>query len=374
MRPGKTIRYLLAASLLLPLAALAQYQFPLNLPPPATPVAREIHNLNTLINWIILGIVVVVFVPLFYALWRHRKSAGHQPETFHEHHRLEILWTVVPFLILIGIAIPTTAVVVDMKDTSKPDLTIKVTGRQWRWEYEYLGQDVRFLSNLATSRDQINNKAPKTVNYLLEVDKPLVVPTGQKVRLVFTSADVIHAWWVPALGVKQDTIPGFIRDAWIRVEQPGIFRGQCAELCGVDHAYMPVVVEAVPPEQFAAWLGEQKTRIAAAREAATKEYSLAELVAQGEKVYVANCASCHQVNGQGIPPAFPGLDNSKLVNGPTAGHLDIVFNGRPGTAMPAFGSQLSDLEIAAVVTYERNAWNNKTGNLVQPREVTALRK
>ncbi|MGE5490137.1 MAG: cytochrome c oxidase subunit II [Actinomycetota bacterium] len=340
---------------------------------PVTSVGREIYDLNTIINWICAGLFFVVFVPMMYALWHHRKSLGHQPHHFHENPRLEALWTIIPFIILIGIAIPTTAVVVDMKDTSKPDMTVKVTGRQWKWEYEYLGQEVKFISNLATSRDQVNNKAPKSDHYLLEVDKPLVVPTGQKVRLVFTSADVIHAWWVPALGVKQDAIPGFIRDAWFRIDEPGTYRGQCAELCGVDHGYMPIVVEALPPQKFAAWMDQQKTQLAEAKAAASKEYALAELVSMGEKVYTANCVSCHQANGQGLPPAFPPLNGSKVVTGTTAGHLDVVFHGRPGTAMPAFGPQLSDLDIAAVVSYERNAWNNKTGNGVQPREVAALR-
>jgi cytochrome c oxidase subunit 2 len=367
-------RSLPASLLLLPLSALAEYSFPLNLQTPVTSVAREIYNLSTVINWICGVLFLLVFVPMIWALWHHRKSRGHAPHSFHEHPRLEALWTIVPFLILIGIAIPTTAVVVDMKDTSKPDMTIKVTGRQWKWEYEYLGQDVKFLSSLATSRDQINNKAPKSEHYLLEVDRPLVIPTGQKIRLVFTSADVIHAWWVPALGVKQDTIPGFIRDAWVRVDVPGTYRGQCAELCGVDHGYMPVVVEALPPEKFAAWMGEQKVKMAEAKAAAGKEYALAELVALGEKVYLANCASCHQANGQGLPPAFPGLNGSKITTGSIEGHLNIVFHGKKGTAMPAFGPQLSDLDIAAVVTYERNTWNNKTGNAVQPRDVVALRK
>ncbi|HJW23579.1 MAG TPA: cytochrome c oxidase subunit II [Rhodocyclaceae bacterium] len=376
LRKPRTIRppSLLAIVLLLPLAALADFQFPLNLQKPVTIVGREIYDLNTVINWICAGIFVVVFIPMFYALWHHRKSLGHQPHHFHENSKLETLWTIVPFLVLIGIAIPTTAVVVDMKDTSKPDMTVKVTGRQWKWEYEYLGQEVKYISTLATSRDQVNNKAPKSEHYLLEVDKPLVVPTGQKVRLVFTSADVIHAWWVPALGVKQDAIPGFLRDAWIKVDEPGTYRGQCAELCGVDHGYMPIVVEAVPPAKFAAWMDQQKTQLAEAKAAASKEYALAELVAMGEKVYKTNCVSCHQANGQGLPPAFPPLDNSKVVTGAIEGHLSTVFHGRPGTAMQAFGPQLSDLDIAAVVTYERNSWHNKTGNAVQPREVAALRK
>lgn len=364
---------LMTASVL-PISAFAEYRFPMNLPPPATEIAGRIHELNTAINWICLGIFLVVFVPMFYALWRHRKSRGHPPATFHEHPGLELAWTVAPFLILIGIAIPTTAVVIDMKDTSRPDMTVKVTGRQWKWEYEYLGEDVRYISNLATPRAQIDNRARKNEHYLLEVDRPLVVPTGRKVRLLFTAEDVIHSWWVPALGVKQDTIPGFIRDAWLRVERPGTYRGQCAELCGLEHAYMPVVVEALPPEKFAAWIDEQKLQLARTRAAAEREYPLAELAAMGEKVYAANCAVCHQANGQGLPGAFPALDRSPLVLGPQGPHLEIVFHGKPGSAMPAFGKQLSDVDIAAVVTYERNAWSNKRADPVQPRQVAVLRQ
>ncbi|MBS1189090.1 MAG: cytochrome c oxidase subunit [Rhodocyclaceae bacterium] len=372
--PTTTRPALLAAGLLLSLPALAEYRFPLNLQPPVTIIGHRIYDLSTTINWICFGIFLVVFIPMFYALWRHRKSIGHEAHHVHEHPLLETLWTIVPFLVLIGIAIPTTAVVVEMKDTSKPDMTIKVTGRQWKWEYEYLGEDVKFLSNLATPREQISNQAPKGEHYLLEVDKPLVVPTDRKVRLVFTAEDVIHAWWVPALGVKQDAIPGFIRDSWFKVDLPGTYRGQCAELCGVDHAYMPIVVEAVPPDKFAIWMNDQKTRLAEARAAASKEYALPELVAMGQKVYQANCVACHQANGQGLPPAFPPLDGSKVVTGPVEGHLTVVFNGRPGTAMQAFGKQLSDVDIAAVITYERNSWNNKTGIAVQPREILAFRE
>lgn len=374
LRSWKPVAALPAAAGLFPLSTAAEFQFPVNLPPPATIIARQIYDLNTLINWVCFGIFVVVFVPMFYSLWRHRKSIGHRAEQFHEHPGLEATWTALPFLILIGMAIPTTGVVIAMKDTSKPDMTVKVTGRQWKWEYEYLGQEVKYISSLGTSREQINNRIPKGEHYLLEVDRPLVVPTGKKIRLVFTSEDVIHAWWVPALGVKQDVIPGFIRDAWIKVDEPGTYRGQCAELCGVEHAYMPVVVEAVAPDKYAAWMDDQKTRIAAAREAAGKEYALADLVAQGQKVYMANCAACHQANGGGIPGTFPALDGSKVVTGPKAAHLDVVFHGRPGTAMAAFGTQLSDVDLAAVVSYERNSWGNKTGDGVQPREVVALRQ
>jgi cytochrome c oxidase subunit 2 len=359
-------------------ASTARGEFAINLAPPATSLAGQIYDLHTLVLWICLGIFLVVFVPMFYAIWRHRKAAGYAARPFHENTRLEIAWTIAPFVILIAMAIPATRVVMAMKDTSASALSIKVTGRQWKWEYEYLGQDVKFISNLATGQDQIANRVPKGAHYLLEVDQPLIVPTGQKVRLVITAEDVIHAWWVPALGVKQDAVPGFIREAWFQVDQPGVYRGQCAELCGVGHAFMPIVVEALPPEQYAAWMSQQKTRLAAARADADadagKEYPLPELIALGEKVYASQCTACHQANGAGIPGAFPGLDGSPLVAGPKAGHLDRVFHGKTGTAMQAFGKQLSDLEIAAVVSYERNSWHNKAGDTVQPAEVAALRK
>jgi cytochrome c oxidase subunit 2 len=361
--------------LALPAAAMAgpaAAEYALNLPAPATTIAQQIFDLHSLVLWICFAIFLVVFVPMFYAIWRHRKALGHQAHPFHEHPLLEIAWTVAPALVLVAMAIPTTQVVLAMKDTGASDLSIKVTGRQWKWEYEYLGQELKFISNSATPQAQIDNQEAKGEHYLLEVDRPLVVPTGQKIRLVFTAEDVIHAWWVPALGVKQDAVPGFIRDAWFTVDQPGTYRGQCAELCGVGHAYMPIVVEAVPPAQYAAWISEQKTLLAAARSSAQREFTLAELVAQGEKVYATNCAACHQANGAGVPGAFPALDGSPLVNGPAEAHLAMVFHGKPGTAMQAFGQQLSEVEIAAVVSYERNSWSNKVGDAVQPSAVAAL--
>ena len=354
--------------------ALAHAEFGLNLHAPASELAQSIFDLHTLILWICVAIFIVVFVPMVIALIRHRKSTGHQSAKFHDNLAVEILWTVIPVLILLGMAWPATSLVVNMKDTSKEDLTIKVTGHQWKWEYEYLGDDIRFMSNSSTPKAQIDGDEAKGENYLLEVDRPLVVPAGKKVRLVLTSSDVIHAWWIPAFGVKQDAVPGFIRDAWFKVDQPGTYRGQCAELCGVGHGFMPVVVEVVPPEQFAAWKDEQKTQVAAAAANANKTYELAELMAMGEKVYAANCAACHQPTGMGIPGAFPALNGSPMVTNDKAAHIDIVVNGKPGTAMAAFGKQLSDLDIAAVVTFERNAWDNKTGDVVQPADIAAHHK
>ena len=318
--------------------------------------------------------MVVVFIPMLIALVRHRKASGHVPATFHENTRLEILWTVIPVLILVTMAWPATRLIVAMKDTGKPDVTIKVTGRQWKWEYEYLGDDIRFISATSTPNEQINGTQPKGENYLLEVDQPLVVPAGQKIRLVLTSADVIHSWWVSAFGVKQDAIPGFIRDTWFKVDQPGTYRGQCAELCGVGHGFMPVVVNVVKPEEFAVWKEQQKAKHAEADANTGKTYELADLMAQGEKVYTANCVACHQATGMGIPGAFPALNGSPIVKGDKTGHINRVVYGKENTAMMAFGTQLSDLELAAVITYERNSWGNQTGDVVQPAEVAAQRK
>jgi cytochrome c oxidase subunit 2 len=357
-------------------AGLAEYA--LNLPPPATGIAREIHDLHTLVLWICVAIFCVVFVPMAISLWRHRKAAGHKASRFHDNTRLEVIWTIVPVLILVGMAWPATHTVLAMKDSSSADLTIKVTGSQWKWEYEYLNDGIRFLSQLATSRDAIDGRTVKGENYLLEVDRPLVVPTGQKIRLVLTATDVIHAWWVPAFGVKQDAIPGFIRDTWFRVDEPGIYRGQCAELCGLGHGFMPVVVEALPPERYAMWKNDQQAAAEAARLAAAadaeRQFDLAALVARGETVYQTYCAACHQRNGLGIAGAFPALDGSPVSTGPIGVHLDRVFNGKAGTAMAAFGGQLSDLDLAAVVTYERNSWGNRAGDSLQPAQVAALRK
>ncbi len=355
-------------------AGTSHADYAINLPPPATGIARQICDLHTLILWICAAILIVVFVPMVIALVRHRRSAGHVAHRFHDNLRLEILWTAVPVLILVGMAYPATKTVIEMKDWSASDMTIKIVGRQWKWEYEYVDDDLRFISTLSTPRSEIDNVSAKNPNYLLEVDRPLVIPTGAKIKLILTASDVIHAWWIPAFGVKQDAVPGFIRETWFRVDEPGTYRGQCAELCGVGHGFMPIVVEAVSPERFESWKTEQRSQMAALKEASAREYTMAELVGHGEKVYAANCAVCHQANGAGVPPAFPPLDGSKLVAGPAGDHLNRVFNGRSGTAMQAFGPQLSDFDIAAVVTFERNSWSNRIGDVVQPAQVAALRK
>jgi cytochrome c oxidase subunit II len=348
-----------------------------NLQPAASSIAAEIHFLHEYVMlWVVIPIFVGVFGVMFYGLYKHRKSAGHQAEQFHENTTVEIIWTLIPALILIVIAWPATKSVIEQKDTSSPDLTIKATGYQWKWGYEYIkgeGEGISFFSMLATPRDQIEGRAEKSEHYLLEVDHHLIVPIGKKVRVLATAADVIHAWWVPALGVKQDAIPGFIRDTWFRADKIGTYRGQCAELCGKEHGFMPIVVEVVSPEDYTRWVNDKKKAMLAQVDDPNKKWSADELKARGEKVYAANCVACHQPNGKGNPPAFPPLDGSKIATGAKPGHIDIVLNGKPNTTMAPFAKVLSDTEIAAVITFERNSWSNKSGE-VQPAEVKARRK
>ena len=368
-----------------PGAALAEYK--LNLQTPATALGDRIYDLHTIITVICVVIFIGVFGAMFYAVFKHRKSVGHQAAHFHENTVVEVLWTLVPCAILIAMAIPATTALVDMRDTSQPELTVKVTGYQWKWGYDYLrgeGEGISFYSTLSTPRAQIDGRdvagRSKNPNYLLEVDNSLVVPVGKKVRVLVTAQDVIHAWYVPALSVKQDAIPGFIRDTWFKAEKPGIYRGQCAELCGKEHGFMPIVVEVMEPAKYTAWASAQKANIqkVALADAPGKAWTLDELKARGEKVYGQHCVACHQPTGMGTPPAFPALSGSKVVTGPKAGQIETVLNGvvkdgKP-TAMAAFKQQLSDVEIAAVITYTRNSWSNKTGEAVMPDEIKALRK
>ncbi|WON72544.1 cytochrome c oxidase subunit II [Nitrosospira sp. Is2] len=350
--------------------------YQLNLPEPQSIIAQQIYDQHTMLLWICLAIFIGVFGTMFYSVLKHRKSLGFPAANFHHSTTVEIIWTIIPIFILVGMAYPATKTIIAMKDTSSPDITIKATGYQWKWGYDYLtgeGEGISFLSSLATPKAQIENAAPKGENYLLEVDNRVVVPVGKKVRVLLTANDVIHAWWVPALGVKQDAIPGFIRDVWFTADRPGTYRGQCAELCGKEHGFMPIIVEAVEPAKYAQWVSEQKTKLAAATVDVNKEFTMDELKAEGEKVYAANCVACHQANGKGIPGTFAALDGSKIATGPKAEHINIVMNGKTGTAMAAF-KHLSDVQIAAVVTYERNAWGNTAGDLVQPSEINQLRK
>jgi cytochrome c oxidase subunit 2 len=356
-------------------AGAARADWAVNLPTPKSDVAARIYDLHSLILLICVAIFVVVFGAMFYALFRHRRSAGHEARQFHENTAVEVVWTLIPFVILIGMAWPATRVILNQKDTANPDLTIEITGYQWKWQYDYLQDGIKFMSVSTTPLDQIENRAPKGVNYLREVDQPMVVPAGRKVRVLLTSRDVIHSWWVPELGVKQDAIPGFIRDAWFRASEPGVYRGQCAELCGRGHAFMPIVVVAKTPAEFDQWLVERKAAAEAAKHAPAGALALGpeELKARGEKVFGDNCAVCHQANGQGVPGIFPALAGSRIANGPAAAHIDRVLHGKPGTAMQAFAEQLGDADIAAVITYERGSWGNH-GEPVLPADVKARRK
>jgi len=345
-----------------------------NMHPGATEVSNAVFDLHMTIFWICVIIGVVVFGAMFWSMVVHRRSTGQQAAHFHEHTWVEIMWTVVPFLILVVMAIPATKTLIDIYDASESDIDIQVTGYQWKWHYKYLGQDVEFFSNLATPTDQIHNKAPKDEHYLLEVDQPLVLPVGAKVRFLVTAADVIHSWWVPAFAVKRDAIPGFVNEAWTRIEKPGIYRGQCTELCGKDHGFMPVVVEVKSKADYDTWLGERKAEAAKLKELTSKEWTLEELVERGDKVYHTTCVACHQAEGQGLPPMFPALKGSKIATGPAAGHIEIVVNGKPGTSMAAFGKQLSEVDIAAIITYERNAWGNAMNDMVTPKDILAFKQ
>jgi len=357
-------------------AALAEYQ--LNLQTPVTQVAREIYDLHTLILGICTVIFFVVFGAMFYAIFKHRKSVGHKAAHFHESTTVELVWTIIPLLILVGMAVPATKVILSQKDTKGADLTIKATGYQWKWGYDYMDEGISFYSRLSTPQSQYENygqdvsaREAKNENYMLEVDNPVVVPVGKKVRILTTAADVIHAWSVPAFAVKQDAIPGFIRDTWFKAEKEGIYRGQCSELCGKDHGFMPIVVKVVKEEEYKTWVAEQKKLAAANQDDPNKVWTLADLKARGQKVFEANCAVCHKADGKG-GGAFPALDGSKLVLTDKPGQINVVLNGR--NAMPAWKAVLSDTEIAAAITYTKNAWSNNTGVLVQPTEVKAARK
>ncbi len=379
-RMGSRIAALLAGAGMAAIHGVADARY--NLQEPVTRVAADIYDLHSLMFWICVGIFVVVFGTMFYSVYAHRKSVGHKAAQFHENTTVEIVWTVVPFLILIAMAWPATKTLLGLRDTTNPDITIKATGYQWKWGYDYLkgeGEGISFLANLATPQDQIDGDAKKSDHYLLETDANLVVPVGKKIRLLATANDVIHAWWVPAFGVKQDAIPGFVRDAWFKADREGIYRGQCAELCGKDHGFMPIVVEVVSADKYSAWVADQKKRLAAAADDPNKTWDLKELVARGEKAYASTCAACHQANGQGIANAFPPLAGSKIVQGPKSEQIAAVLHGRKGTYRPTSvmppQAQMSDTEVAAAITYTRNSWGNKAKeNLVQPADVKAARK
>jgi len=346
-----------------------------NMTPGVTEISGKVYHLHMTILYICCAIGLVVFGVMIYAMINHRKSKGAVASHFHESTKVEIAWTVIPFVILILMAIPATKTLIAMEDPSNADLTVKVTGSQWKWHYSYFDQDIEFYSILATPRPQIEGNEVKGEHYLLEVDKPLVLPVNRKIRFLMTSEDVIHSWWVPDFAVKKDANPGFINEAWTRIDKPGIYRGQCAELCGKDHGFMPIVVKALPEAEFEAWVKEQKQAADAAAQAAqaalSQNLSKEELMTQGEQVYLGHCAACHQPNGEGLKGVFPHLKGSPIAMGPLGAHIEIVLNGKAGTAMQAFSKQLTTQEIAAVITYERNAWGNNTGDAAQAKDVDA---
>jgi len=353
--------------------ALAAWEW--NFQPTATPIAAAIIDLHSLIFWICVVIFIGVFGTMFWSLYHHRKSIGHQAVQFHENTTVEIIWTVIPFLILLFMAYPATKTILAAHDTTAADLTIKVTGYQWKWGYDYVQDGFGYYSMLATPLAQIEGRDKKNEHYLLEVDNPLVVPVDSKVRVLVTANDVIHAWWVPAFAVKQDAIPGFVRDTWFRATKVGTYRGQCAELCGKEHAFMPIVVEVKSKEDYAKWAGEQKQKASAAADDPNKVWDVKELVAHGQQVFNANCAACHQPGGTGNAAiGAPALVGDKVVMGPRKAQIDVVLHGQNNGKMPAW-SQLSDVDIASVISYTRNSWGNQaTENVVQPAEVKAERK
>ena len=350
-------------------------QYQLNMTKGVTDISADVYDMHMLMFIICVVIGAGVFIAMFISMYFHRKSRGAKPANFHENVKVEIAWTVIPFVILIAMAVPAMNLLIDMEDASEPDVTILVTGSQWKWHYKYMDNDVEYYSKLATQADQISGKIDKGENYLLEVDRPLVVPTGQKVRFLITSDDVIHSWWVPAFAIKQDANPGFINDAWAIANEPGVYRGQCAELCGKAHGFMPIVVIAKEPADYDNWVTEQQNIQQQAKEKEQRLLSMNmtmdESMLLGEKVYNANCAACHMPNGEGLPGVFPALKDSQIAVADQPKHIDILINGVEGSAMQSYAKQLTMSEIAAVVTYERNAWGNDTGDLVQAKDINS---
>ena len=367
---------LFAALLLGPGTALAAYD--LNMTQSVTAVGKDMYDLHQLVMWICTIAGVLVFGVMIYSMINHRKSKGAVAAQFHESTTVEVIWTVIPLIILIIIAIPATKTLIEYEDTSNSDITIKATGWQWKWQYEYLDEGLNFFSSLDKASNEARQlKSGKDVaavdNYLLDVDNPIVVPVNKKIRILTTANDVIHAWWVPELAVKRDAIPGFINESWFKAEKTGTYRGQCAELCGKDHGFMPIVVKVVEEAEYAQWVSQQKAAAAAAAAGSDKTFTKEELMAKGAEVYTANCAACHQANGQGIPGVFPALVGGPLVTGDAKGRIDIVVHGsKKNPAMGAYGPQLNDVDLAAVITYERNSWGN-SASVVQPADVKAAR-
>ena len=344
-----------------------------------TSVSRDMYNLHMIAMLVCAIIGLVVFGIMIYSLIHHRKSKGYQAAKFHDNTRLEIVWTLIPFLILLGLAFPATRTLIKLDNVDQSQITIKVVGSQWKWEYFYLDEGLHFYSNLGTPFAQIQNKQPKDSNYLLTVDKEIVVPVDKKIRFLVTSRDVIHSWWVPELGIKRDAMPGFMYEAWARIEKPGIYRGQCTELCGVGHAYMPIVVRAVSMEEYQQWVSQQLAEEKSWKEqqnnlTSQKTKTRDELMKLGEEKYNMVCSACHQSNGTGIPPMYPALKGSSIAVGyPIDRHINMILIGSPGSAMQSYADMFSNEEIAAIVTYERNAWENNTNDIVQPLDIAKLR-
>lgn len=362
-----------------PIFAAADF-WQLNMYEGVTPISRDAYYLHMVCMVVCAVIGVVVFGVMIYSIIHHRKSKGYKAASFHDNPRLEIVWSIIPFLILVGLAVPATRVLMRMDDTNQSEITVKVVGYQWRWQYEYLDQGISFFSTLSTPFNQIQNKEKKSEWYLLEVDKPLVLPINKKIRFLVTSNDVVHSWWVPELGIKRDAIPGFMYEAWAKIEKPGTYRGQCAELCGVNHGFMPIVVEAVSDADFNKWVAAQRKaedKYAQDEANASEQRTMPrdELLTLGKQRYEQFCSPCHRPDGKGIPPMYPALKGSSVATGnPISRHIDIILNGILGSAMQPYKDQLTDEEIAAIATYERNAWENNTNEVVQPAEVAARRQ
>ena len=341
----------------------------LNMPQGVTEVSQAAYDIHMMMIWVCTVIGVGVFGFMFYVMYAHRKSRGAVAENFHENLVVELLWTIVPAIILIVMAVPATSALLKVYDTDNPDIEIKVTGYQWKWQYEYLGEGVKFMSELSTSQDEVYGREPKGEHYLREVTEPLVLPAGKKIRFLVTGNDVIHSWWVPDFGVKRDAIPGLFTSGWAKTDEPGIYVGECTELCGLGHAFMPVVVEVKEEADYNEWLAGKKAEAAEYAATIGKQWSFEELMERGEEVYLRSCAACHQVNGEGVPGVFPGLKNSPVALGPMEGHIAVLIDGVAGSSMQSFADQLSEVDIAAVVHYERNAWGNDVGDITQPIDV-----
>ena len=350
--------------------------FALNMTRGITDISNEVFELHMLIFWICVAIGVLVFGVMFYSMYAHTRKKNPVPATFDDNHKLEIAWTIIPFLILIAMAIPASKTLIKMYDDTAGDINIQVTGYQWKWQYRYLEDDVSFFSNLATDWDEINNLVPKGENYLQEVDEMVVIPTGKKVRFLITANDVIHSWWMPAFAIKQDAIPGFVNTAWTKVDVPGIYRGKCTELCGKNHGFMPIVVKVVEQEEYEEWVSIKKEEAQKLAELTTKEWTTEELVSRGQSVYEVNCVACHQTNGQGIAGIFPALVGSDIVLNNKERNIEILMEGVQGAAMNSF-SYLSEVEIASVITYTRQSWGNDKkgdGEVVVPKDIVDYKK